>query len=190
MNGSCAVIPIFTVLFTVSCATTVPETHEGYETEPVEVSSLTPQTVASDTELEDSTFDSTHITPEMYVEIKEDIIGFIHELNAIIRSKDYKSWREHLDDDYYNYISSPGYLEMVSNTDVIRKNGVVLTSADAYFTYVVVPSRYRDRVDDIEITGVNRVKVITVDKGVRLRLYDLEKTKSGWKIVMPISVNS
>jgi hypothetical protein len=186
MNGSCVVIPVFAVLLTVSCVTTVPETHEGYETESVEVSTLTPQAVASDPAPEDLTFDETYITQEMYVEIKEDIIEFIHELNAIIRSKDYKSWRAHLDDNYYNYISSPDYLGMVSSTDVIRKNGVVLTSADEYFTYVVVPSRYRDRVDDIEITGVNRVKVITVDKGVRLRLYDLEKTKSGWKIVMPI----
>jgi hypothetical protein len=49
--------------------------------------------------------------------------------------------------------------------------------------YVVVPSRTKDRVDDIEFIGQNRVKAFTINnKGQKLRLYDLEKTASGWKI--------
>jgi hypothetical protein len=174
-----------------SCATTISETHEDYEAEPVAISAPPPvpetEVVVSEPETvpDDTDFDMVSVTPEMYAEIKEDIVGFIYELNAIIRSRDYKSWRAYLDDDYYNYISSPEYMQKVSSTGVMRKSGIVLTTADEYFAHVVVPSRYRDRVDDIEITGHNRVKVITVNKGVRLRLYDLEKTKTGWKIVLP-----
>jgi hypothetical protein len=169
----------------ISCATTVSETHEARERDPAEVSAL----IAEYTETEKAAFDPESVTPEIYNEIKEDITGFIHELNAIIRSRNYEAWRAHLDDDYYNYISSPEYLHKVSSTDIMQKNEIVLRTAGEYFTHVVVPSRQRDRVDDIEITGANRVKVITVDKGVRLRLYDLEKTNSGWKIIMPDLLN-
>jgi hypothetical protein len=47
-----------------------------------------------------------------------------------------------------------------------------------------VPSRANDRVDDIEFISQKRVKAYTVSqKGERLRLYDLEKTNEGWKII-------
>jgi hypothetical protein len=187
MNRVKSKIPLFAVLLTVSCVTTVQLTQDEYGEEVVEVS--IPETETEAPEYEQVEFDMDSVTPEKYVEIKENIIEFIYELNAIIRSKDYQSWREHLDDDYYDYISSPEYLQRISNTGIMQKNGIVLTTAGEYFIHVVVPSRSRDRVDDIEVTGVNRVKVITVDRGVRLRLYDLEKTKNGWKIVMPDSVN-
>jgi hypothetical protein len=187
MNGFSYKISLLAVLFTVSCATTVPETQDEDVQEQAEV--FIPKAETAVLEHEQTDFDAASITPEIYIEIKENIIEFIHELNTIIRSKDYQSWREHLDDDYYSYISSPEYLQKVSNTGIMQKNGIVLTTANEYFVHVVVPSRSRDRVDDIEVTGANKVKVITVDKGVRLRLYDLEKTKSGWKIVMPDSVN-
>jgi hypothetical protein len=179
------IIPFIVSLLAVSCATVVSEPHE--EREPAEISVL----IAEDTEPEPeiAAFDPESVTPEIYNEIKEDITGFINELNAIIRSRNYDAWRAYLDDGYYNYISSPEYLHKVSGTDIMQKNKIVLTTADEYFKHVVVPSRQKDRVDDIEITGANRVKVITVNKGVRLRLYDLEKNKGGWKIVMPDSLN-
>ncbi|MDR1257047.1 MAG: hypothetical protein LBJ86_04815 [Spirochaetaceae bacterium] len=169
-----------------SCITTISETREEREPELAEVSALT----AENTEPEKAAFDPESVTPEIYNAVKEDITVFIHELNTIIRSRNYEAWRAYLDNEYYNYISSPDYLHRISSTDIMQKNKISLTTVNEYFTHVVVPSRYRDRVDDIEITGANKVKVITIDKGVRLRLYDLEKTKDGWKIVMPNSANS
>jgi hypothetical protein len=195
MNEGRIIIPLLAGLLAVSCVTTVPEPRE--EREPEAISVLTIEDTESEIEPEpeielepeETAFDPATITLEEYNEIKDDITSFIYELNAIIRSKNYKAWRMHLDDDYYNYISSPEYLQKVSSTGIMQKNKIVITTVNEYFMYVVVPSRYRDRVDDIEITGVNRVKVITVDNGVRLRLYDLEKTKNGWKIVIPDSMN-
>jgi hypothetical protein len=195
MNKGRIIIPFLAGLLAVSCVTIVSEPREEYEPEAISV--LTVEDTEPELEIEpepepepeETTFDPATITPEEYNEIKDDITGFIYELNAIIRSKNYNAWRMHLDDDYYNYISSPEYLQKISNTGVMQKNKIVITTVNEYFLYVVVPSRFRDRVDDIEITGVNRVKVITVDKGVRLRLYDLEKTKNGWKIVIPDSMN-
>jgi hypothetical protein len=185
MYGGYVKILTLGVVFTASCGTTVPETlvigmsaPDDLYVEQAEYKELAP-------EPENYFFNPVSVTPEMYSEIKEDISGFIYELNAIIRSKNYNLWRQYLDDDYYSYISSPDYLQRVSNTAIMVKKGITLSSVDQYFTHVVVPSRSSDRVDDIEITGENRVKVITLNKGIRLRLYDLEKTPNGWKIVMP-----
>jgi hypothetical protein len=188
MNGGRVKILIFGAAFAVSCGTTAPDpaatdaidvrVHDDSGVEYSEYMEPVP-------EPEEYFFTPVDVTPEMYNEMKEDITGFIYELNEIIRSKNYSLWLRYLDDDYYSYISSPDYLKKVSSTSIMMKKGITLTGVDEYFTYVVVPSRSSDRVDDIEITGENRVKVITVNKGVRLRLYDLEKTKDGWKIVLP-----
>lgn len=187
MNRNYAIIQIFAVLLAVSCATAVPETGNEYESESVAAVLSAENAEAGDSEPEEILFNTESVTPEMYNEMKADITGFIDELNAIIRAKDYKAWRAYLDDDYYEYIGSPEYLQKVSSADIMQKNGIVLSTVNEYFVHVVVPSRYRDRVDDIEVTGKNRIKVITVDKGRRVLLYDLEKTKTGWKIVKPDS---
>jgi hypothetical protein len=151
------------------------------------------ETATSDTEdesaiknkTEPAAFSVENITAAEYKETKEDIANFISSLNIIIKTKNYDTWRRHLDDDYYAYISSPEYLQKLSASGILHTQGIVLTDAYSYFMNVVVPSRSNDRVDDIEFISDNRVKAITVNRGRRLLLYDLEKTTDGWKIVMP-----
>jgi len=86
--------------------------------------------------------------------------------------------------EYRRAMSDKAFLSRMSDFSVLKKQNIVLTELRDYFIYVVVPSRAKDRVDDIEFIGQNRVKAFTINaKGQRLRLYDLEKTDGGWKIV-------
>ncbi len=129
-------------------------------------------------------FDPSTITKEEYDSTKSDIQALIQELNTIIRTQNYNAWVDHLGPKYMAAISSPAFLARVSESARLKNQKIVLRDLKDYFIYVVVPSRANDRVDDIEFIGQNRVKAFTVtEKNQRLRLYDLEKTDQGWKIV-------
>lgn len=129
-------------------------------------------------------FDPASITKEEYDSTKSDIQALIQELNTIIRTQNYNAWVDHLGPKYMAAISSPAFLARVSESARLKNQKIVLRDLKDYFMYVVVPSRANDRVDDIEFIGQNRVKAFTVtEKNQRLRLYDLEKTDQGWKIV-------
>jgi hypothetical protein len=143
--------------------------------------------VSARTNTEKDTFDPSSITPELYRETKEDIGKFISNLNMIIRAKMYNEWLAYLDEEYYNFINSPEYLRDMSNAGILQARRIVLTNAHDYFMNVVVPSRSNDRVDDIEFISENRVKAITMERGRRIILYELEKRNNVWKIIMPNS---
>ena len=129
-------------------------------------------------------FDPASITKEEYDSTKSDIQALIKELNTIIRTQNYNAWVDHLGPKYMGAISSPAFLARVSESARLKNQKIVLRDLKDYFMYVVVPSRANDRVDDIEFIGQNRVKAFTItEKNQRLRLYDLEKTDQGWKIV-------
>ncbi|MDR2029508.1 MAG: hypothetical protein LBP93_08225 [Treponema sp.] len=139
--------------------------------------------VAEAPEAEDN-FDPGSITQEVFDSTKIDVQRLIEDLNSIIRSRDYMAWVSYLGGDYFEAISSPEYLNRISNSARLKAQKIVLQSPNAYFTHVVVPSRANDRVDDIEFVSQRRVKAFTItEKGQRLRLYDLEKSEEGWKII-------
>lgn len=152
------------------------------EEPPAEV--LPPAVEPSPTEAEEAPFDPSTISKEVFDTTKMDVQALIGRLNGIIRGRDFNTWVTYLGPSYQKSLSDPEFLKRISESTVLRKQGVVLKELKDYFTYVVVPSRANDHVDDIEFIGQNRVKAFTVDaKGRRLRLYDLEKAPSGWKIV-------
>jgi hypothetical protein len=129
-------------------------------------------------------FDPKSVTKEEFDTTKTEVQQFIQKLNGIIRAKDYDNWITYLGPDYFAIINSKEYLDRINKSERMVKSNRTLYSARDYFTYVVVPSRANDRVDDIEFVSQNRVKAYTINpKGDRLRLYDLEKTRSGWKII-------
>ena len=129
-------------------------------------------------------FDPASISQTERDTAKTEIQQLIQRLNSIIRDKNYNAWVSYLSTGYFSIISSPEYLERISQSAVLVKQRIVLKSAHDYFIHVVVPSRANDRVDEIEFESQNRVKAYTVSsKGERLRLYDLEKTGNEWKIV-------
>lgn len=133
---------------------------------------------------EEEHFDPASITKEVFDSTKNDVQILIESLNDIIRRKDFYAWVDYLGDSYIEAVSSPDFLARISESARLRSQNIVLRDLKDYFIYVVVPARANDRVDDIEFIGQNRVKAYTVTAdGKRLRLYDLERTGHGWKIV-------
>ena len=133
-------------------------------------------------------FDPTAVTEQQYTSTMEEVQAFISELNRIISTRNYQAWRARLSPEYLAKISSPEFLNDVSETPAMKTRRIVLRSAEEYFIHVVVPSRQNSRVDDIEFEGRNRVKAFTVNTNrageeVRLRLYDLEKVNDSWIII-------
>lgn len=123
------------------------------------------------------------------VELKEatffDVKALIQNLNAIIQSKDYGAWVAVLCPEYRDYYSSEETLARLSDSPVLRRQGITLRSLQDYFIHVVYPSRQNDRVDDIEFIDARRIKAIIVTpKGERLVLYNLEKIDDTWKIAI------
>jgi hypothetical protein len=136
----------------------------------------------------EETFDPGHVSQELYETTKADVQKLIDDLNDIIRDKDYTAWAAYLDGGYFADISSAENLRRLSDSPALKSQKIVLRSPQDYFNHVVVPSRsssrVSDRVDDVEFIDQNRVKAYTVtEKGDRVRLYDLEKTAEGWKIL-------
>jgi hypothetical protein len=129
-------------------------------------------------------FDPASISREVFNSTKEDVQRFIEDLNRIIRNKNYTAWKDALAPALFAEISSAGYLARISDSDAMKSRKIVLKTPEDYFTHVVVPSRANSRVDDIEFIAENRVKAFTIaPNGQRLRLYDLEKSGSTWKII-------
>ena len=130
-------------------------------------------------------FDPVAITEEVRQETFVDVRALIANLNAIIQSKDYDAWVLHLTTEYRDYYSAPETLMKLSESPVLKRQGIELKSLRDYFYYVVYPSRQNDRVDDIEFMGKTRIRAIVVNpKGERLVLYNLEKIGDTWMIAI------
>ena len=149
--------------------------------------------------------DSFTISQEMYDSTLAEVKIFVDNLNALIRHKDYEGWKAALSNEYFARISSPEFLARASESAMLKAQKRVLKTPHDYFLYVVVPSRSNSRVDEIEFTAADRVKVFYLEERKRnnnnvstvevrrLRLYELIKhddmlIKSGntdntWKIV-------
>lgn len=135
-------------------------------------------------EPEKTDFVPESISQEVFDTTKNDVRRFVEELNRIIRGKDYNAWRANLSDNYFRQISAEDHLKNVSETQIMKRQRIVLKSAEDYFNYVVVPSRANSHVDDIEFIDENIVKAFTVNsKNERLRLYELERVGNTWKII-------
>ena len=165
---------------------------QGVET-PAVPAETTPVVVVQEEE-----FDPNSISEEVFATAKADIQALIADLNRIIRARNYNAWRSYLEDSYLNLISSRGFLEEKTEELYKRDQAVaasmgrdpvqvpkqVLRNANDYFTYVVVPSRSQDTLDDIAFVSQTHVIAYTVDlRGQRLVLYELETIEGKWKIV-------
>ncbi|MDX9958310.1 MAG: hypothetical protein RBT68_07695 [Spirochaetia bacterium] len=112
-----------------------------------------------------------------------DVKRLIQNLNTVIQTRNYDLWTTNLTDDYLEYWSDPETLARLSESPVLRRQNITLTTLRDYFIHVVYPSRQNDRVDDIEFIGETRIKAIIINpKGERLVLYNLEKIGDTWKI--------
>jgi hypothetical protein len=167
------------VCFSVSCKSKPPVKAE----EPV-AQGPSGQTKQQGTGPTAAVFDPSSISQVEKDTSMQEIRQLTQQLNTIIRAKNYNAWITYLDPGYLATINSREFLDNVSKSPTLVKQKIALNSAYDYFINVVVPSRANSRVDDIEFVSKNRVKAYTIDnKENRLRLFDLEKTGTGWKII-------
>jgi hypothetical protein len=190
MKGITALL-IGVVMLVLSCESTGPEPAisnvPAAPVQPVVVKEeppVSPVAIESPAAVNDGPFDPGHVPQALFVSTKLEVQNLIQELNEIIRAKDYGAWVSYLGDEFFENINSREYLNRVSESTRLKSQKIVLASPEDYFTYVVVPSRADDRVDDIEFITERRIKAYTVNaRGQRLRLYELERIGSGWKII-------
>ncbi|MDR2482179.1 MAG: hypothetical protein LBD08_00935 [Treponema sp.] len=135
-------------------------------------------------EEDEASFDPATVTKEEFGTVKAEVQALISSLNRIIYRRDYAAWLTHLSAAYFEQIAAPEFLAEMSEHPRLKTQKIILTSPQDYFMNVVIPSRANERVDDIEFVTHRRVKAFSITaKGQRLRLYDLQKTNEGWKII-------
>jgi hypothetical protein len=150
--------------------------------------------VVSIHEEQESAPQSLSVSQEVYDSTLAEVRLFIDKLNVIIYNKDYAGWKNVLSDEFFTRVSSPEFLAKASESNLLRSKKIILKTWEDYFLYVVVPARSNSRVDEIEFTAINAVKVYYLEKSSknnaeatdirRLRLYELiKKTGDSWKII-------
>jgi len=154
--------------------------------------------IIDEPEVEEPATDSgITVSQEVYDFTLAEVKLFIDSLNSLIMKKNYNGWKNALSDDFFDRISSPEFLAAASESAILKSKKIVLKSPNDYFLQVVVPSRSNSRVDEIEFTDTNKVKVYYREERVRrnsdnsvsapevrrLRLYELIKIGDTWKII-------
>ena len=128
-------------------------------------------------------FDPGSITADIKRDTMEVVRTLIDELNQVIRRKDYTVWRGYLTREYATFYSEPLVLAEMSESAVLKRQGIKLESLQDYFLFVVYPSRQSVRVDDIEFISPAQVKAVTiVPSGDRQVIYYLVNVGDSWKI--------
>lgn len=122
------------------------------------------------------------VTEAYYEETLDDVRQLIATLNTIIRNGDYRAWLTYLTPAYIAKFSDPTTLSALSESPLLQKQGIHLTSLQDYFTYVVAPSRTDALVDDVDFVSKHHVRAIAVINGQRYILYDLRFDGGSWKI--------
>ncbi len=122
------------------------------------------------------------VTKEIYKQTFDAIKETILKLNEIIRERNYEKWKTYLTKEYIEKMSDPAFLSKLSESPILKRNGIVLKTLKDYFVYVVVPSRADARLDKIEIIDKTHVKAITIINNNPTILYWLEKVNNQWKV--------
>jgi len=122
------------------------------------------------------------ISTEMYETTFNEVEDFIAELNEIIAKRDFEQWKGHLTEEYIETHSDPAVLRERSESPVLSRNDIQLTSIEDYFTWVVVPSRANARLDDLDFIGTDKVEAIMRVRDQGVILYQLKRVGDRWKI--------
>lgn len=122
------------------------------------------------------------LTDEIFKETFVDIEGLIKDLNNIIRSEDFETWKTYLTEEYIETYSDQEKLFELSQLPLLKQSGIRLRSLQDYFYYVVVPSRSQARLDDLVFEDARHLKAYMIINGRRQILYFLEKRDDAWKI--------
>lgn len=152
------------------------------------------ETQYQDSEAEDPLPEETESTesevPTTPVEVSEDVYNqtfaeveaVIETLNRLIQARNFTEWRRYLTRPYIRTMSSSETLAAYSNRPILKQNDIVLESLEDFFTWVVVPSRSRSRLDDLVFYDDTKVEAVMEIDGTRAILYQLRKIDGEWKI--------
>jgi len=122
------------------------------------------------------------VSKEVYAKTFSEVEKVIKDLNTIISNQEYDAWVSYLTPEYRRQMSSPANLDELSSMPLLKRNNIVLSSLQDYFTWVVVPSRSHVRLDDLVFLNENTVDAIMHVRGQSVILYRLEKRNGAWKI--------
>jgi len=122
------------------------------------------------------------VSKEVYAKTFSEVEKVIKDLNTIISNQEYDAWVSYLTPEYRRQMSSPANLNELSSMPLLKRNNIVLSSLQDYFTWVVVPSRSHVRLDDLVFLNENTVDAIMHVRGQSVILYRLEKRNGAWKI--------
>ena len=115
------------------------------------------------------------VTEELYNKTFDDIEAIINELNEVIQNKEYEKWLKYLTEEYIEETSKSEYLGKWFK-DPDRR------TLKYFFTEVVVPTRSKVKLDEIEFLDDNSVYAYIIHKGEKYLLYYLVKMEEEWKI--------
>jgi hypothetical protein len=153
-----------------SCKTVPAEEASAGEVTAQEVPTGTPlieEPVLPSAGAEDPSFDPETITQEVYDSTMNEIKAVIGELNKICTDagrsasaeRSYNAWLTWVTDEYAEQTSDPGYLALLSQQPALKSRNIELDSQRSYFINVFAASRQNVKVDGIEFTAPQRVKV-------------------------------
>jgi hypothetical protein len=185
-------ILLFTGLFLFSCASEKPDlppADEPAAEEPVAEEEITEPAVEEETPAEETApekveEDSYTVSQELYEQTFEEIEMLIKELNQVISKKQYDRWLKYLSINYIRKYNSTEILNEINEYPQMKDNGIVLKDLRGYFDWVVVPSRSRAVLWEIDLVGETQVIAYSSFEGKRAKLYELEKIDDKWKITV------
>jgi len=122
------------------------------------------------------------VTEEIYDNTFEEITNLISNINTIISDEKFEEWKSFLSESYINKYSNEKTLENMSQSPILLNNDIELNNLNDYFQYIVVPSRFNVKVEEIEFEGEHKIIVWSSFNGRRVKLYQLEKIDDNWKI--------
>lgn len=186
MTKTRAIILLVTVMVLVFGCATSPETPPEPAEEPAESSQVgepAPEEEAPEPEVETVPGDhEIEVSVEVYERTFSEIEETIAELNRVIQARDFRRWQEYLTKDYIDTYSDPVTLRELSETPILDRNDIELTSLRDYFDWVVVPSRANARLDDLRFIRNDQVEAIMEVRGQRVILYQLTNVDGDWKV--------
>ncbi len=115
------------------------------------------------------------VTEELYNKTFDDIEAIINELNEVIQNKEYEKWLKYLTEEYIKKTSKSEYLGKWFKDPDKR-------TLKKFFTEVVVPTRSKVKLDEIEFLDDNSVYAYIIHKEEKYLLYYLVKIEEEWKI--------
>lgn len=132
--------------------------------------------------VDDTPEDEYIVTEEVYNQTFDEVEALVQELNEIIRSGNFNSWKNYLVPEYKAVLESRENLQKSSESPILKKYNIELRNLKDYFEYVVKPSRSSVRLDELVFIDDTRVKAIMIVKEKQILIYQLENLNGTWKL--------